>query len=238
MYRRMCPAFPRLSCRLFHKYRLVLLLTPGPTDCQLCKLVLFTYFIATNSTVSHCKVRPEHIRTCPGCYSSPSSDAVEGIVTLCNPSSKLCWGGKNGEGHLQAFRFPRTNSPFFQHQSITYTHTHGVMVSCYSDAKTLPECFCRVAHMQGQGRGRWGLNVAAWITLPYTRHGPSLNSMRASEESLCFRLYGNSSWLCARDLTDMGGVRGFVSCANVLAAALKARRLCLISNLTIKFVMI
>lgn len=55
------------------------------------------------------------------------------------------------------------------------TCTQGMMVSSYSGAKTLLECFFRVTQQENTCKdkvqlGR-GLSVAAWVTLPYTWHG-------------------------------------------------------------------
>lgn len=61
------------------------------------------------------------------------------------------------------------------------------MVSSYSDAEPLLECFCRVARQENASKdkvavGR-GLSVAATVTVPDTWHGLPLNSMRNSVEN-------------------------------------------------------
>lgn len=52
------------------------------------------------------------------------------------------------------------------------THTQGMMVSGYRDAKTLLECFFRVNRRENTCKDKvglgGGLNVAARVTLPYT----------------------------------------------------------------------
>lgn len=88
----------------------------------------------------------------------------------------------------------------FKHSTFhvkTLAHTNKALVSSYSDAKILLECFFRVYRHENTCKGKvgvgGGLSMAARVTMPYTWHGLLLNSMRNSVENLCVRGHKNST---------------------------------------------
>lgn len=80
------------------------------------------------------------------------------------------------------------------------------MVSDYTDAKTLLECFFRVDRQENTCKDKvgvgWGLSLAAWVSLPDTWHGLPLNSVRNWVENLCNKGHANSSLLYHGDFMD------------------------------------